>query len=217
MPNYKLLGIDNLDLFYPERTAGKYGIPQIQGVSDIDMPDKWIPFNHAVSCEKREGKGLHFFINDYQFVRAWNKPEAYLPLLKGFKYVLAPDFSTYADAPLAVQINSHYKKHWCAAFWQQNGVNVIPVISWSDYRSFDWCFDGEPAESVVAVSTVGVERNRASMELFVQGWTETLERLKPSRVICYGKQFGFMRGNITVIEPFYKSVVERRKRKEGLI
>lgn len=217
MPDYKLLGLDNLDLFYPERTAGKFGIPEIRGTRDIEMPSKWIPFNHAISCEKRADKGLHFFLDDYQFIRVWNKPETYLPLLRGFKYVLAPDFSTFVDTPLAVQINSHFKKHWCAAYWQANGVNVIPTVSWGDYRSVDWCFDGEPTESVVAVSTMGVERNGASMELFVQGWAEMLNRLNPSQVICYGKQFGFMCGNITVVEPFYKSIVERRRRKEEVI
>lgn len=121
---------------------GQYGIPEIKPQSFT--VDNWISFNFARSCDEPEKHGIHFFIDDYQFMRLWKNPDAYLNMLSKFQAVCTPDFSTYTDFPVAIQIYNHYRKHWLGAYWQQHGVNVIPTISWSDKSSFDWCFDGEP-------------------------------------------------------------------------
>lgn len=52
-----------------------------------------------------------------------------------------PDFSTYTDYPYAFQIWNLYRKCWLAAYWQQiYDLKVIPVLSWSDEKSYDFCF-----------------------------------------------------------------------------
>lgn len=43
---------------------------------------------------------------------------------------------------------------------QMYGIDVIPTISWSDRESFEWCFDGEPVDGAVAVSSVGVMNSK---------------------------------------------------------
>ena len=40
------------------------------------------------------------------------------------------------------------------------GMTVYPTISWSDKKSYDWCFDGEPVGGIVAVSSVGTQNNK---------------------------------------------------------
>ena len=75
-------------------------------------------------------------------------------------------FSLYTDYPVAVQLYSHYRKHWLGAWWQKNGLTVIPSISWSDEHSFDWCFDGDPVRGTVAVSSVGTQMNDNTRSLF---------------------------------------------------
>ena len=122
--------------------AGKYDIPQLTGSKITDFPEL-IGFNYAKTTKNRQNKGVHFFLDDYQFLRLWNNPTAYLDILKGFRCVLTPDFSLYADFPTAMQIYNHYRKHWLGAFWEDNGIEVIPTICWSDEKSFKWCFDGE--------------------------------------------------------------------------
>ena len=64
-------------------------------------------------------------------------------MFRRFRFVCTPDFSMYTDFPLALQINSHYRKHWLGAYWQSKGITVIPTIFWSDERSFEWCFDAD--------------------------------------------------------------------------
>lgn len=165
--------------------SGEFGIPDILPEDPIDV-ESWVGFNYAKTCRSPEGKGVHFFLDDYQFSRVWTNVDAYIPLLRKFRVVMAPDFSTYTDFPKAIQIYNHYRKHWLAAFWQQAGIHVIPTISWSDETSYEWCFDGEPMRTTLAVSTVGTQANQEASDLFLRGYEQMMNRLEPTKVIVYG-------------------------------
>jgi hypothetical protein len=105
--------------------AGAFDIPRI--LAEVPAtPQSWIGFNYAKSCKDPANKAVHFFVDDYQFNRLWTNPDAYLDMLRRFKAVCTPDFSTYTDFPKAVQIWNHYRKHWLGAYWQGNGITVIP-------------------------------------------------------------------------------------------
>ena len=122
----------------------------------------------------------------------WNNPIEPAEVLKGFDYVTTPDFSMYIDIPKALQIFNHYRKHWCGAFWQAQGINVIPTIWWSDKKSFEWCFDGEPKNSVVWVSSVGIMDNDEKKRYFMAGYNEMKKRLNPSKIwLCFAKMKQF--------------------------
>lgn len=180
--------------------TGTYDIPRL--FSDNCKADVFIGFNYAKSCKQPYDKGIHFFIDDYQFVRLWTNPDAYLDLLQNFKCVCTPDFSTYTDFPKAIQIYNHYRKHWLGAYWQENGIAVIPTVSWSDKASFDWCFDGEPEGGTVAVSSVGTQLNKDSRARFMDGYAEMLIRLQPSLIYFYGAVPDGCKGNIIELAPF---------------
>lgn len=181
--------------------AGKYGIPELTPTDHVDV-DNWISFNFAKTCEEPEIHAVHFFVDDYQFLRLWTAPDTYLTRLAKFQAVCTPDFSTYTDFPPAIQIYNHYRKHWLGAYWQMHGITVIPTISWSDADSFGWCFDGEPVGSVVAVSSVGTQNNPRTKELFLNGYNEMLSRLEPSEIIMYGNVPDECRGNIVPVAAF---------------
>lgn len=164
-----------------------WNIPEIKGTKTFENVD-FIGFNYAKTFE-RLGKvdyGIHFFLDDYQFKRIWNNPDKYTEMIGKFKYVLSPDFSMYLDYPKAMQMWKHYQKHWLGAYWERQGIIVIPTIGWSDHESYDWCFDGEPKESVVAVSSIGTQRYDESKQLFLDGYNEMLKRLKPTKVLFWG-------------------------------
>lgn len=180
--------------------AGAYGIPALDAA--VFNVDNWISFNYARGCEEPEKHGVHFFIDDYQFIRLWTNPDAYLAMLRKFQAVCTPDFSTYTDFPHAIQLYNHYRKHWLGAYWQENGIKVIPTISWSDESSFDWCFEGEPVGGMVAVSSVGTQQGKTATRLFELGYAEMLRRLKPSHVIVYGKVPEGLEGNIIPVKAF---------------
>lgn len=182
--------------------VGQFEMPELNPVQ-VDLTDpKVIGFNHAIGEWHPEDKIVHFYLDDYQFERVWNDPDRYVPILGRFKAVLAPDFSLYADFPKAVQIFNHYRKQWCAAYWQENGITVIPTIGWSTEDSFDWCFDGVPKHSMVCISTVGGFRSKASKEAWLKGYYKALEALQPSEILLFGKQFPEVQfdGPMTVVD-----------------
>lgn len=165
--------------------VGRYDIPEIEP-TQFDNAE-FVGFNYAKSTKNCEDKAVHFFLDDYQFNRVWTDPDKYIPMLQRFKYVLTPDFSLYTDFPKSLQIYNHYRKHWLGAYWQMHGINVIPTICWSDRDSFEWCFDGEPTRSVVAVSSVGTQNSKEKKRRFLDGYFEMVERLEPELIIFYGR------------------------------
>lgn len=191
--------------------AGIYGVPCL--FPEHIKAECFIGFNYARTCKQPYDKGLHFFIDDYQFTRCWNNPDAYLDILRKFKVVCAPDFSTYTDFPKAVQIYNHYRKHWLGAYWQANGITVIPTVSWSDRSSFEWCFDGEPVGGTVAVSSVGTQNSKESKRLFMDGYNEMLLRLKPELIYFYGIVPEDCKGSIVRLAPYQEKF---RNKKEVL-
>lgn len=189
--------------------VGEYGIPEIQP-TPYEGGCEWISFNYAKSCEKREGKGVHFFIDDYQFNRLWTDIDRYIPMLSQFRYVMSPDFSTYTDFPKAIQIYNHYRKHWVGAYLQESGIQVIPTISWSTPDSFEWCFDGEPEGATVAISSVGCMNSKEKKALFLAGYEEMVRRLQPETIIFYGNVPDECMGNIVRIKAFQDKFKEAK-------
>lgn len=168
--------------------GNKWNIPEIKGISEFDEKTQFVGFNYAKTCEKQQKTdfGVHFFLDDYQFERLWKRPDKYIELLRKFKYVLSPDFSMYMDYPKAMQMWKHYQKHWLGAYMELYGVKVIPTIGWSDKDSFKWCFDGEPKNSIVAVSSIGTQRYKESKKAFLVGYNEMIKRLTPKLVLFWG-------------------------------
>lgn len=181
--------------------TGSFGIPKIEPIKSVQVAE-FIGFNYAASTKNAENKAVHFFLDDYQFNRVWTNPNRYIEMMRKFKYVLAPDFSLYTDFPIALQIYNHYRKHWLAAYWQLNGIRVIPTICWSDETSYEWCFDGEPMHSVVAVSSVGTQNSKERKQRFMDGYMEMVERLQPTQIIFYGNVPDECKGNIVHICSF---------------
>lgn len=206
-----MINFENLDKFsFPG--VGKYNIPEIQPTTKYPDGD-FIPVNYAKTEKFPETKNVHFFVDDYQFIRFWNQPDRYIPILQKFNSVCAPDFSTYTDMPLAMQIYNHYRKHWLACYWQLHGMTVYPTISWSTPDSYDWCFDGEPVGGIVAVSSVGTQANKESKRLFLQGYEEMMKRLNPTFVIFYGKVPEKCDWNVIRVKAHQQDIKERWRKK----
>ena len=111
-----------------------------------------------------------------------------------------------------MQILSCYRRQWCGAYWQHLGLDVIPDVVWGERESFEFCFDGIPKHSTVAVSTVGVKDdkdwNGTLGTLFKDGYDEMMNRLEPTTVLFYGDMIDGLEGNIIRVPSFYE---ERRK------
>lgn len=142
-------------------------------------------------------KIVHFYLDDYRFESIYNNPEKKIETLKQYKAVLTPDFSMFVEMPVALQLFSTFKNRWVGAYLQEQGICVIPTVRWGDLTSFNFCFDGIEKGSIVAVSTIGIKKEKSH---FMLGYNEMLSRIKPSKIICYGKPFNEMKGDIVEVD-----------------
>lgn len=141
--------------------------------------------------------GVHFFVDDYRFEGIYTHPGRTLEKYRQYAFLLTPDFSTYADMDLWRQLENVAKNRWVGAYWQDNGLTVIPTISWSTPRSFDFCFDGVEQNAIVAVSTLGCKKSKLQ---FMRGYDAMLDKLNPETIICFGDPFAEMKGNIVKVD-----------------
>ena len=198
-----------------------YGFPTLSGTSTVG--EKMARFCDWRDIKDPENYIAHFYYDDYKFISAWREPDKYIDRLRKFKAVVAPDFSLYTDFPIALQILSCYRRQWCAAYWESLGIDVIPDVVWGTKESFNFCFDGIPKHSTVAISTVGVKRdkdwNNETDSLFRDGYNEMLKRLEPTTILFYGDMIEGLEGNIIRSPSFYaerrQMLNERVKAKNG--
>lgn len=187
----------NLTVVNYTHTSGSLDMPTLEACNFV--PTDLLAFNYAKTATDTH-KTLHFFIDDYQFERLWNKPKDYLSLIKQFEAVLTPDFSLYMDMPLPMQQWNEYRRRALGNYWQRNGVKVIPTLSWTDKRSFKFCFGGLPKKATYAISTVGVKGDKRATEPYQEGITAAIKALQPKRLLVYGGKSNFDYGNTEVIE-----------------
>ena len=182
--------------------CGKYGIPLVRKQEiDLDKIQLLSYLKTKDNDQENIDKTIHFFTYDWNFEKVYEKPEIALERLDQYYALLTPEFSTYKDMPLARAIDSVFKNRWCGAFWQKQGMKVIPTISWGSIPCMEFCFDGVEEGSVVAVSTYTREDNK---EGFMLGYNKMLAKIKPSAIVCYGEPFPEMKGNIKSIDPYNK-------------
>lgn len=146
---------------------------------------------------------VHFFLYDYKFERVWKNPDADLEKLRRYRAVLSPDFSMYTEMAPVMQLYNLFRNRWCGAYFASKGIRVVPTVSWGDESTFEFCFEGIPKGSTVAVSTYMVSahgRHADQKKLFMRGYRELLGRVEPERVICYNEPFPEMEGNIVYVD-----------------
>ena len=186
----------NLDIYNPYYIEGKYDMPIIEKCDYI--PKDLIGFNYALS-NKEKNKGIHFYLDDYQFERVWNSPSDYIDILQSYDCSLSPDFSLYLDMPISMMIWNVFRSRLIGQYYQGLGMNVIPTISWGDERTYDFCFDGIEQHGVVSVSTIGVKQDEEQFEIWKKGMDELIKRIQPSTILVYGGKLDYDYKDINVV------------------
>jgi len=189
-------------------TAGKWDMPLVRKC-EVDIANiQLLASDHIRIIDDSENilRTVHFFVEDIKIDRYYNDPEKYLPRLAQYPHLLTPDYSLYTDMPRALQLYNTFKNRWCGAYWQENGLSVIPTVSWSTENSFDFCFDGIEYGSVVAISTLG---GLTDKELFLKGYFELEARIRPTRVLCFGRAFPEMGSEVITVD--YLETTRRQK------
>ncbi len=203
----------SLDWYFSKSFSrgGRFDLPAIREQT-IALDDlKLIRFSSVVRAEVSDlDATVHFFEPDERFDEVWKNPDHYLEELSQYRQLMSPDFSLYADMPIAQQFLNTFRSRWCGWYWQEHGLTVIPTVSWSTVRSFEFCFDAIAPGAVVAVSTVGL---RDVEEPFMTGFSHMCRRLSPAQVVCYGEPFDAMPGLAdVVVVPYVRDARVARRR-----
>lgn len=195
----------NLLEYNATRTDGRYHIPMLEPVDHV--PSKLQGFNYVLN-KPNYSAGVHFFLDDYQFERIWKRPDFYIDKLADFDCVLTPDFSLYTDMPVAMQLWNVYRSRLIGQIMQNWGYTVIPTVSWATKESYEFCFDGLPHDSTVAISTIGVKQRKERFALWKDGVDAMIEKVSPKRILVYGGKVDYDYKGIDVVY-FGNDITER--------
>ena len=151
---------------------------------------------------------VHFYIDDYKFDGVggiWNDSKKAFEILKHFAGIITPDFSTCLDFPEPLKLWNTYRMRAFGYWYGKQGGAVINNVRWGTDETFDYCFEGIPTNSIVAIGTVASGlRKKQNREIFTTGFQKMLEVLKPKTIIVYGsanyKCFAEIRQDVEIIE-----------------
>ena len=179
---------DGLLIRYPQQSKPLSKMPFIKKQRVCLEDFQYIGFQNVRKNDNRNygDKTVGFFLKDIEFEHLCFRPLEYTRRLRQYRQVLSPDLSCYTDMQIAEQWTNVFLNRLIGAYWQSCGLTVIPTLSWSDEKSFPFCFEGVAKESVVAVSTNGTAQVR---QRFLEGFTLLCKQIRPETVICYCKPY----------------------------
>ena len=195
--------------------VGSEGFPKIKPTQSI--PEDVISFNEWMANGHPEKHWVDHFVDDYRFNCVYRNCDRYLERYRKAKGVIGTDFSAYRNMPAYRRKDSVGKNRELDFYLQRNGIDVIPVVSYAYPRDFEWCLDGLPPNSSVAISTNGSMQNFVSHEMFIGGAIEVQKRLHPSHLIIAGgpvPELDALFDNI-VYYPNFSQRLSMRRRKNG--
>lgn len=166
-------------------TVGKYNFPILKPQTIIPESIS-LPINYMMSDYELSEKWYHCFVHDEQFERFWNNFWKYTPLFKKVKGLISTDFSIYRDIPKETQIRNCYRNRVMAYAMQKINPNVIPTAGFGGEETWDWCFDGLPHNSTLAITTNGTLSDPEGRRLFIGGVDALVTILKPYALIVCG-------------------------------
>lgn len=162
---------------------GEWEMPFIE--AETATPRRIISFSKAMRTDDYD-QWVHFYEDDVNFERLWNRPWVYLPKLKKFKGVISPDFSLYRDMPLIMQAWNTYRNRATGHWLQSNGIKVIPNVRWGDERTYEFCCLGIRNKSIIAIGTHGTLKRKLDRQYFEKGLEYVVSEVEPLIIIAYG-------------------------------
>ena len=153
------------------------------------------------------------FSTKYELDKLYAKLHWFRTKLKDFAGVIGLDFSMYPEMhPIQRKWNC-LQSRVMVYYFQKNGFNVIPTVSWCNEDDFEYCFDGIPKRSSVAISSNGCKSNEYSKMMFLLGVEELQRRLQPSTLIVCGSMAELEKYNNVFSYPSFSERRNKRKRR----
>ena len=192
------LGVLNQGICQYLDTTGQYEMPVVRAIN-CSAPKDIVALYHIDRC-KVEGCIPHFYTEDRKFESTWTFPRKSLCKIARYQMVISPDFSVYEDLAFPQKLWNIFRNKALAAWWQYNGLNVIPNVSWMYGKDYAMSFDGWPKNSVIAVNSTGINEDAKCKTMWLEGYKVMLESLKPTHILRYGAK---IEGENKTISTYY--------------
>lgn len=172
-------GLDVLNARTLLYSDNQWGIPLIK---KTEFVPQWLaPYKRRFRSLRELDLTLgayHFFLPPERFKCVWERPSEGLRSIGRLRTALSPAFPLRED--LVQQIVATYKNRWCGAWWQSQGVTVIPSLLWKGEKSWPFAFSGVAKGSVVAISA-------QNWREWPEGFEMMMQSLSPTTVLCFGE------------------------------
>lgn len=162
------------------------------GVEKIENGRDFL-FVYGACVHPPEGRGgtLAFYVEDQRFEVVWNDAVRMIAKLKAYGYssVSSPDFSLWAGDPTAVHVYNIYRAAWCARYWQEAGIRVMPNLSQSHKDGYEIAVRHYPRGLEVAMlqcRTFSAKDSQANRDAFIENTKYQVDYLEPKNVVIYG-------------------------------
>lgn len=142
----------------------------------------------------------HFFVDDSKIEPAWTKPFAFFWKLKKFGRCLSPDFSIFVNMVSEQKRWNSFRNKFLTALWQRWGIDVIAAPSWGDISDIEHYMEGWPTESLIAINSTGIGRDRRNRHQFISGYRAMVDILRPKHILRYGPK---VEGELSEISTYY--------------
>lgn len=163
----------------------QFPMPLVQRVDSITPPDLALPFSKVINSPDKN-VAVVFYEPDMNFARVLHNPKRYVEPLRKFPCVAGLDFSQKIGMNAFVNLSNSWWNKALTAYFQAQGVKMIPNVTWSVPSSYEYSFCGLPKDSVIAINCTGIKGNTAAMYLWQKGYREALKALNPSLILRYG-------------------------------
>ncbi len=147
-------------------------------------------FHPIKAWNKRLGNnyGIHGFGEDKDLESYyWQRLEQTTARIKDCQLLIAPDFSLFVD-PWLNTFNRFqvFKSRVVCALWQACGLPAVPLVSWGNVDSFEYCLEGLPMDSVLAFSATSCHHCKGAWNLWKYAVITVVNTLHPTHLIIYG-------------------------------
>lgn len=134
---------------------------------------------------------IHFYIDDHKFdgkqSSIWLYPYEALDIIRHFSGIITPDFSTNIDFPDPIKRYNHYRMLAFGAWINNFNIPIIYNVRWGTEETWDYCFDGIPSNSIIAIGTVASGLKKIiNRKIFIDGLYHMVKVLNPNTIIIYG-------------------------------
>ena len=191
-----LLNLNYLDLTNKTHKVGKYDLPSVKcpAIYDIDYIALYKELRHYQKTPKTV---ISFYQFDKEFDginglsnAIWYNDKRRLEFFKrrfsNCRYFIAPDYSQCGDIENAENIHRIFRARVISLWLTLNlGAIVIPNITYSNKKSFEYMLDGLEECQTVAFSTKGIMKKSSEKDLLIAAIAKTVDTLNLKSIIVY--------------------------------